>query len=148
MPTEVYEFKLIPEYEEPLGHAIPGPLRLMTSEWVELCFTYQAWYVHHKFTLEASMEPCATRNLYDRLSDGTVVDLGAMFDLCIILAFPRSHPKGAVFGPYERGDNTAIGRAGAYLIKHGILVLLDMPEDARPYNWIMQAYKDQSKKKG
>lgn len=148
MPSEVYYVDATPQYEEPLGHAIPGPLRLMTKEWIELCYTSDALYVHHKFTLEASMEPCTTRNLYYCHPDGTVDDMGAMFDLHITLAFPHSRPKWAIYGPYERGDNMAIGRAGAYLIKHGILALLDMPEDARPFNWIMQAYKDLAKKKG
>lgn len=147
MEIQEIEIDDTPEYIKPDGDAIPGPVRLTVSEWISMC---EGWndgetvFYHHKFTMTTEYGPCPTR--LNKIHGGIPDSKGVMrytpeFDLCITLAFPGSRAKWVVYGPYDRGHNLAIARAGEHLIKQKILVLLDMPEGATPREWIKQEYQ-------
>lgn len=117
-----------PRFIEPLGDPITAPLRVTVKEWETMC---TCWYndtnvfFHHNFTMTSTMSPCSTRHVGYKMPDGTIVDHGAMYDREITIACPSARPRWAIFGPYERGHNRAVERAREYLVKAGVLVIID-----------------------
>lgn len=123
--AQLFDEKGKPLFVRPMGTGCGAPVRIMTDEWIDMCHGWDdvTVLVHEKFTMTTEMAPIP----------------GNRYDRSISLACPTAHPQWAVFGPYQRSTDRAIIKAGEYLVKNGVLVLLDMPEGADVGKWINEA---------
>lgn len=129
---ELFDEKGKPLFVKPLGSGCGAPVRVLTSEWLEMCRGCpddMTVFVHEKFTMTTEMAPIP----------------GNRYDRSISLACPNARPAWAVFGPYQRSVDRAIFKAGEYLVKNGALVLLDMPEGADVTAWLIAAWLKEQK---
>lgn len=127
----------------------PSTLRVTSEEWYEICNSTtgrdgcDSWgvFLHSRFTMITEMYPCRTRvNKHEMpyIDAEGEKRYPAAHDLAISIACPFGTPNAVVFGPYDRGEDRALGKATDYLVKNKILILVNMPDGVNAGEWMMQ----------
>lgn len=142
---ELFDEDGIPQYVEPLGNSIPGPLCLTVEHWFDMCngeVDALQVYIHHRFTMTSEWVPC--RNRKNKAFGGDVRPDGSVqyplaYDRAISITLP--YTNGVIYGPYDRGENLAVIKAAEFLSKHHSLELIDMPAGENVGSWVKQYLK-------